>query len=44
MADQLSCAKPLDWDAPVTEVLSLTDWCLCRADSAATSGASDEVQ
>lgn len=23
MADQLSCTKPLDWDAPVTEVLTL---------------------
>lgn len=23
MADQLLCAKPLDWDAPVTEVQSL---------------------
>ena len=25
MADQLFCAKPLDWDAPVTEVLTLAD-------------------
>jgi hypothetical protein len=26
MADQLSCAKPLDWDAPDTEVLSLAEF------------------